>query len=676
MCDEFIYAGIAKSVALTGHYSLRDEPNTASYVYPALIAPAWWSHSMATAYGLAKTINAVVMSLAAIPFFFWARRLSSTLYAFVATAVLLVLPAFDYTAMLMTENAFFPAFLAATYGISRSLERPTVAWQLFVVGAIAVALGVRAQAAALILVPPSAVLLYALLDRGAGSTGSRLVRAVKEQWVALGGLAVLVLLGFVIRGSGSVPYGDVLGANYSLRSGLRVATYYLAGLTLESGVFPLAALIVLIGLAVRAKPRITPATRAFVAVALPTFVWLLLEIGLFGYRFASSFPVERYSFYLEPLLLLALVAWLHQGLPRPRALTAVAVLVPVGLVLWFPLSKFIQDSPLYSSFGLYYFFNLVSRLGTSVERVELLASVGAVLAGALFAFVPRRLGPIALVLPLAVFFVLVGRSAFISLQTYGHLARYETGLGSDSSWIEETLGRDRTVTFLYSESGSSKFVASQALVQAAFWNRNIGQVVNMGTPELCPLPERSARVNPATGELEAVGNGRPISAPLVVADPTVGLAGRVVRRDAKLVAYRTPGVVKLASASEGVYADGWTGADAAFSGYVAPARNEELSVSVSRASWVGPDVPGHVVLRVGNLVGGAGGRPRLGRLLARRTWTIHSGASRVFRFPPPRGPYRVELHVEPTFSPSDFGSADPRQLGAVFGVSVGPRAAS
>ncbi len=468
----------------------------------------------------------------------------------------------------------------------------------------------------------------------------------------------------------------MLDANYSLLDGIRLAIYYLAGLTLEIGVFPLSAFIVLIGLAVRAQPRSTPATRAFVAVALPTCFGFLLEVALFGSRFTTRFPVERYSFYLEPLLLLALVAWLYQGLPRPRLLTAFAVLVPVGLVIWFPLSKFIQDSPVYSSFGLYYFFNLVTRLGSSAEHIELLASVGAVLAGLLFAFIPRRLGPIALALPLVVFFVAVSRSAFVSLRTYGSFARYETGLGRDSSWIEEALGRNRPVTFLYSEGGADKFVTSQALLQAEFWNRNVDRVVNTGQPELCPLPEESARVDPATGVIRSVGNDGSITSALAVANASVGLAGRVVGRHAPLVAYRTPGVLKLASAYEGVYADGWTGSDAAYSGYVAPPRDRALSVTVSRAGWGGPDVPGHVVLRLGTLAAGPGRRPRLGRPLARRTWTVHAGRSRVFRFPAPRGPYRVELHVEPTFSPSDFGAADPRQLGAVFSVGLGPRAAS
>ena len=49
VCDEFIYGGIAKSLATTGHLRLRGEAvSGANLLYPALIAPAWLAHRMAT----------------------------------------------------------------------------------------------------------------------------------------------------------------------------------------------------------------------------------------------------------------------------------------------------------------------------------------------------------------------------------------------------------------------------------------------------------------------------------------------------------------------------------------------------------------------------------------------------------------------------------------------------
>jgi hypothetical protein len=682
LCDEFIYAGVAKNLALHGHYLLRHETNTISFLYPALIAPAWWANSMETTYGLAKAINASVMTLAALPFYFWARRLSAPPYALGATALFLLLPAFNYTGMLMTENAFLPAFVAATYAIARTLERPRVFGQLLAVAAILIALGVRAQAAALVLVLPSALLLNVLLDRTphGRSAPARLVRALRESWVALGALAGLGLAYggiWLIRdsGGGTLAYQDVFGADYSLLDGVRTAVYNLAGLTLEIGVVPMSAFILVVGLALRRNPPASAADRAFAAVGVATIFWLLIEIGFFSSLFAS-FPVERYSFYLDSLLLLALASWLHKGLPRPRALTAVAAIAPAALVLWFPLSRFIRDSPLYSSFGLFYFFDLVARLGGSVGRVELVASVGAVLAASSFALAPRRVALFALPALLAVFFLATSRAAFDSLRTYAYFSRYATGLGSDSSWIERELGRDRPVTFLYSESGSDQYGATRVLLQAEFWNRNVQWVTNSGKSEVCPLPEKDARIDLATGRIRPTRDEGLLATPTVVTNQTVKLAGRVLRNHIPLVAYRIRAPLRLAGAYEGLYADGWTGSDAAYSGYIAPSRESSVSVGVSRASWTGTDVPSHVLLRVGTLASGSAGRPRLGRVIARRTWIIHGGASRVFVFPPPRGPYRVELHVDPTFVPADYGYADSRPLGALFNVRVVPRAPS
>jgi hypothetical protein len=49
---------------------------------------------------------------------------------------------------------------------------------------------------------------------------------------------------------------------------------------------------------------------------------------------------------------------------------------------------------------------------------------------------------------------------------------------------------------------------------------------------------------------------------------------------------------------------------------------------------------------------------------ADRRWVVHSGKYRVFTLPTPRPPFRVEVQVNPPFSPSDYGQNDSRQLGA------------
>ena len=79
MVDELIYSELAKSFADGGHFLVREHA-TAAYgiVYPLLIAPAWAIfHAVPDAYAAAKAINAFVMSLAAVPAYFLARRMLS-----------------------------------------------------------------------------------------------------------------------------------------------------------------------------------------------------------------------------------------------------------------------------------------------------------------------------------------------------------------------------------------------------------------------------------------------------------------------------------------------------------------------------------------------------------------------------------------------------------------------
>ena len=64
--DELIYWELARSLADTGSYAVRGVPTSGySLLYPALLAPVTWlTDALPTAYGLAKALNSLVMSLA------------------------------------------------------------------------------------------------------------------------------------------------------------------------------------------------------------------------------------------------------------------------------------------------------------------------------------------------------------------------------------------------------------------------------------------------------------------------------------------------------------------------------------------------------------------------------------------------------------------------------------
>ncbi len=94
MVDELLYSELAKTLAEHGHFLVRGEPYSGlGVVYPALIAPAFRLFgSVPDAYVAAKAINSVVMSLAAVPAYFLARRVVRPGLALVAALLTVAVP--------------------------------------------------------------------------------------------------------------------------------------------------------------------------------------------------------------------------------------------------------------------------------------------------------------------------------------------------------------------------------------------------------------------------------------------------------------------------------------------------------------------------------------------------------------------------------------------------------
>ena len=107
-----------------------------------------------------------------------------------------------------------------------------------------------------------------------------------------------------------------------------------------------------------------PAERAFLATTAAGIVWLVVEVGIFASHFSLRIE-ERNMFDVAPLLLLALVLWLHRGLPRPSTLTAVAAFLPVALLLTLPLDSLLNISILSDTFGLIPFWRLATKLAAA-----------------------------------------------------------------------------------------------------------------------------------------------------------------------------------------------------------------------------------------------------------------------------------------------------------------------
>jgi dolichyl-phosphate-mannose-protein mannosyltransferase len=677
--DELIYSEFAKSFADTGQQLFRDGPaEHFGPAYPILVSPAWFAESTETSYVLAKAINAVVMTLAVIPIFLWARRLVSPALSVVAVALVLFMPVFVYTGTLMTENLAFPAFLLACFAIALALERPSVGRQFLALAAIAAACSVRIQAVVLVLVLLTAILLGALFSVRSRGGPMRTRSLLAELGLFRLSFAVLAAgaVGYVVvkAGEGTSLVSD-LGAyavvgetHYSVREAARWIVYHYAELFFSVGVVPASAFIVLFGLAWSRRHTMDAAERAFLAVAAAVLLWLVIEVGVFASHFTDGRIEERNMVYAAPLLLLALLLWLDRGLPRPPGLSAAAALVPAALLITLPLESLVNVTIVGDTFGFLPLLRLADILSGGLGDVRIALALGVIGAGVCFAAFPRRFAAFAFPAGAALFLLLSSYVVFGSVRDYSRNLRAQTFVG-DPRWVDKTIGTHARAAFIFGGSSDLNREATY-LWENEFWNRSIRTVYNLGVHERSSMPETNARVDRSNG-LIAVVPPAPITEPYAVVSRDVRLSGRLLAANGPLALYRLKQPPRLATATDGVYGDGWTGADAAYSQYDGPpGRTGTIRVIVSRRAWAGPDVPSKVEIDVKALRPGRAASPRP---VAPRSWVAHTGEERSFQIPAPQAPFRVRIHVDPTFSPSQFGFPDARQLGVQVSFHFEPR---
>jgi Dolichyl-phosphate-mannose-protein mannosyltransferase len=672
LCDEFIYSGLARNLAEHGRYAYRGVPSHQSFLYPLLIAPAWLWHSMATTYSIAKGISASSMTLVAIPVYLWARRLVGPWHALLAAGLTLLLPAFFYSGILMTEAAFLPAFVLATLAIALMLERPTLLRQFAALAAVALAIAIRVQGIVLVPAIPTAVLLKLLLDLRAGVARERLVTELRRLWptaALLGGAVVLYVVYKLVRGEALVtglgPYQALGRMHYPLFPSARWAVRHLAELGIALGIVPLAALIALFWRAVFGAAT-TTAERSLLAVVPAAMLWILAEVGAFSAT-VTPFVFERYTFYLEPLLLIAFVLWLARGLPRPQIGTAVAVVVPVLLILTLNLNRFVVPDPV-NGVTVDALYRFSRHLPGLVGELRWAILAGAALAAFLFALCSRAIARIALPILLAAYLIAASKPALDDVHAASRVSR--AAAGPDASWVVRAAGRDGDAIYVNSPTGG--LAPSNVALQTEFWNPNVVGVYSVGANEICPLPETATATDVATGRIEPPV---PRGVEYGVVDRNLPFAGQVVAvggpPDQPLALYRVGSSLRVGELTAGVYGDGWMGAEASYTRFGPTGSPGRLTVTLGRRAWAGPDVPGDVVIRVGRP---SASGPGLARVSAVRRWTVHRLQERTFVFATPPPPVRAVVTVDPTFSPSQFpGSSDTRQLGAMATFSYEPR---
>ena len=663
MSDELTYSEMAKSFAAGEGFEVRGGAPNVRTLYPALISPAWLIESVEGAYAAAKAINTVMMTLACVPLYLWARRIMSEGWALAAAGLLLLLPAFAYTGTIMTENAFLPLFLVAVYALARALETPTLFWQLFALAAVFPASAARLQGLVLFAVLVTAIVLDALATARAGEAPLRAFFARLRTFTATGvGLLVLgaIYLAYALASyenlsDGLGGYGGLAELDFSLWEGFRWTVIHAGELAFAVGLLPAAAFVVLA--AAWMRPGVLPAQRAFVCVTAAALLWVVPLAGFYASRYSLRIE-ERNMFFVEPLLLLALVAWVAHGAPRLPRWTAAAVAIPAALLAAIPLERVFNISLLSDTFALIPLMRVSTLVEGGTDATRVFLALGAAAAVLLFVLVPPRLAATTIA-AVAIFLALSAWSVAGTLRDQANATRQAThALNPD--WIDDALGREADVPFIYT---ADLLPDSHLLWQTEFWNRSVSDVYGLDAAD-----PTATRVVPTTvdgrGRLVRTTDGRPLAPHYVVTQPdrVLDIAGETVASEGRLVLYRVQPPLRLETRLDGVYPDGWSGPSAIYTNYAAAPG--AVRVDVGRAGWGGPDEPTGVTIAVERLDSG--------RRVSTTRWVVHSAVKRTFRLKVPSVPFRVDVRVERTFSPATYGFGDQRQLGVQVAFAFEP----
>jgi hypothetical protein len=556
--DEWKSAELARSLIQSGDLRVWDTDwpaLTAGPLYAALISPAYMLGTE-NAYLVIKAINAGLMSLAAVPAYYLARRIMAREAALFAALLALLVPAMVYTTKVMTENLAYPLFLATVLAIVRALEQPSLARQAVVLGLMPVIFLTRAELIVMLPIYVASVGLATFLDTRAeaGKTEApslfRRLSAYRATWFAL--LGSLGLFVAVLLVAGSSPAG-LLGAYDSLPTRIRLTAapkwllYQVAEIDLASGVIPFAAFGVITVLVLR-RQMVDRSVRLFVATSLAAFVCFMTVAGVYEtLDRPSPHLFERYVFYVMPLFFVAFVLWIESGSPRPRGWTPIIAGIAGLLPALIPYTTVLngREWGVSSSTPSLVPWALL-RLILGTDWILVAAIVALCVGFALiFLGIPSRKASVLKMTVVASLWLVT----LVVVAANTAVANMAAGLTDPRrDWIDRAIGPDAYVGALWASVETRDQNAPYSILEAQFFNKSVRAVYELGEPLRPGLPGRPVVERAGVLVLsDGATAGDDLGLRYLVADPALGVGGTEIAHSTKshLVLYRISGPLRI-----------------------------------------------------------------------------------------------------------------------------------
>jgi hypothetical protein len=663
--DELEYAQLSRAIADTGHPAIRGQAVDHASLYTYLLAPVWWLSDTQTAYTAAKYLGAFVMTSAIFPAYGLARMLvprGPALFAAVATAAV---PLLGYSRLITTEVLAYPFAALTFYVAAKALSGWSRYWTAAAILLLLIAPDVRTQLSVL---RPTVLLAAAIV-----LWLSAPVRRFRRSWGIVQWAAVavgLAVLGHIAHRLLLEHYELYYVATTLPGRMQQFAVWSFGAFAIGIGVVPA---IIALGSLWRPRDVELPGYRALVGLLAGGIVCFGLYTVVKTVYLSTVFAdvvTERNLVYLSPLVFAATALFLYRPGGAPLVFAAAGAVAGYLVVNTpFQLDHYpYSDAP---GLAVLATFNRELRLDDpTIQTLLLWIVAGSVVVAVAALYVPKhalgRLRPALAVVAVAIVaWNLTGLISFGNgINDLG--TRLRGSIPDPPNWIDRATGGKPTMFMGQSIADPNPLFVTE------FWNRSI---VAVGT-----LDDQAVGPGPTLQIVPYTRDGQVVNDPGVdyVVTNSVGVDpyGTLVEETGDWRLYRVTRPLRMRSQVTGIYTDGWTSAKATYTFFADPGRRGTLDVLASRVAWTGPDKAGDVVLRVGSVVPApletirnpcAGGTcvdrtPRLGTVFGERRWLVHSGRERVFHIRVTT-PFKLELTVDPTFSPREFGGTDLRQLG-------------